>query len=224
MRVCLLTGASGLLGTHFINQYADRYAIIACQHEVGIRASGATRTITADLRDYAAVTAMVITAANAMGRIDLVVNAAAVSLRRWHDPRTALAHYVDVMAVNVAGTAWVTAAVAAICWQEPDEKARRSVVNVSSTSGHEVYDGEHDLAYPASKAAVNMLTVHQAGELEAFGVRVNAVAPTSFPRLIPVGRVTEAIVSLDEGDETGRILIIGREGNCWLGDEAQPNS
>jgi hypothetical protein len=31
--------------------------------------------------------------------------------------------------------------------------------------------------------------------------------------------VTDAIVALDEGDTTGRILVVEPDGNRWLGEE-----
>lgn len=222
MRVCLLTGAAGLLGTHFIDGYADRYAIAAVWHRNPPRSSRAAMTCTTDLRDRGAIVAMVEDVAQALGSVDLVVNAAATSLRQWREPATALDHYTDVLAVNVAGPAWVTAAVAARLWQVPNARARRHVVNISSVSGHEVYEGDHDLAYPASKAALNMLTIQQACELEPLGVRVNAVAPTSFPRLIQEASVCDAIVAIDHGNDTGRILVIDQSGEYWL--DEQPES
>lgn len=221
MRVCLLTGAAGLLGTHFIDRYADRYIIAAVRHRIPLQSTRAAMTCMADVRDRAAIAAMVDEVARALGRIDLVVNAAAASLR-WREPATALDHYSDVLAVNIAGPAFVTAAVAARCWQAAEPRSRRHVVNISSISGHEVYEDDHDLAYPASKAALNMLTIQQAIRLGPLGVRANAVAPTTFPRLIPVARVSDAIVALDDGTDTGRIRVIDQAGEYWLGEQPEP--
>jgi NAD(P)-dependent dehydrogenase (short-subunit alcohol dehydrogenase family) len=57
------------------------------------------------------------------------------------------------------------------------EPRNRSIINLSSTAGLRAlpYYG----AYPASKAAVNSVTVQLALELARFGIRVNAVSPGS---------------------------------------------
>jgi NAD(P)-dependent dehydrogenase (short-subunit alcohol dehydrogenase family) len=51
-----------------------------------------------------------------------------------------------------------------------------------------------------------MLTRHFADELRPLGVRVNALAPDSFPSRVPTDEVLAEIQSLIDGDMTGCIV------------------
>jgi len=46
-------------------------------------------------------------------------------------------------------------------------------------------------------------------------VRVNAVAPNTFPRIVSTESVVEGIRNLDAGDMTGKVLVLDREGERW---------
>ena len=59
--------------------------------------------------------------------------------------------------------------------QEPDHDKGRSIINISSTSGHE--GAATASVYAGSNHAVEGLTKSTALETAASGVRVNAVAP-----------------------------------------------
>ncbi len=54
-------------------------------------------------------------------------------------------------------------------------------MNISSTAGIYIYPGHGQSIYSASKAALNYLSMHMGDEFSSIGVRVNALAPTSFP-------------------------------------------
>jgi NAD(P)-dependent dehydrogenase (short-subunit alcohol dehydrogenase family) len=51
-----------------------------------------------------------------------------------------------------------------------------------------------------------MLTRHLADELQPLGVRVNALAPDSFPSRVPISEVLAQMLHLIEGDMTGCIV------------------
>ena len=104
------------------------------------------------------------------GRIDILVNNAGVS------ERTALNDYTEelfdkVMDLNVKGVYNATRA-AIHCMV-----ARGSGVILSTSSMVSISGQPSGFAYPASKYAVNGLTVSLARELGPKGIRVNAVAP-----------------------------------------------
>jgi NAD(P)-dependent dehydrogenase (short-subunit alcohol dehydrogenase family) len=146
------------------------------------------------------------------GRVDLLVNAAVASTwgpmveseMLWNSASTQLL-------TNVVVPFRVSCAAAHLYWQDHVDENRaenRSVINVSSISGQNLFPGEGQSVYAASKAALDHLTGHMALEFAAIGVRVNAIAPNSFPSKIPIERVVEAIAGLDAGDDSGGIVVV----------------
>lgn len=230
-RVCLLTGASGLLGTAFIEAFAGRYEIAAVHHDHAVdfatqdqrfvdplKPSGdvalnrrAVHAIRADLSDPAGIGSIVTDALDRFGRIDVLVNAAAV--RAWshvlaHD---ALERADEAFRVNVLAPLRLCAALAHAFWcsdLDGNLCANRNVVNVSSTAGLFVYPDLGQALYSTSKAALNQLTYHLASDLWDIGVRVNAVAPDTFPGRVPTDDVLDAIAALDASDQTGQIVPV----------------
>jgi NAD(P)-dependent dehydrogenase (short-subunit alcohol dehydrogenase family) len=65
--------------------------------------------------------------------------------------------------------------------------------------------------YGTSKAALNHLTYHLANEFWDLGVRVNSIAPDTFPGRIPTEEVLEAILVLDTSNQTGQVVRLYRE-------------
>lgn len=108
--------------------------------------------------------------AETYGCIDILVNNAGVS------ESTPFAEYTEetydrVMTLNVKGVFTATRA-ASECML-----AKGSGVILNTSSMVSIYGQASGLAYPASKWAVNGLTVSLARELGPKGIRVNAVAP-----------------------------------------------
>jgi NAD(P)-dependent dehydrogenase (short-subunit alcohol dehydrogenase family) len=234
-RTCLLTGASGLFGTAFIRRFASRYRIIAVHHRGEIAFPSqhqsffdpleparevaanehAVHAIRADLATPEGVDATAREAASVCDNIDLVIHAAARrSFRRLLQPAPG-DDSAPLFALNVLAPLRLSVALANAMWRrDPDANARerRNVVNLSSTAGLFVYQDLGQSLYAASKAALNHLTYHMASELWDIGVRVNAVAPDTFPGRVTIDEVLDAVVALDESDETGRLVPLYREG------------
>jgi NAD(P)-dependent dehydrogenase (short-subunit alcohol dehydrogenase family) len=165
----------------------------------------------ADLRSSDQIEHLVKAVIKRFGRIDVVVNAAVAG--RWSpilDGHSSVEEVTQSLKVNVATPLALVAEVARQVWQcDPAENIARNrcVVNVSSSAGVYVYPGYGQGVYSACKAALNILTRHLAYELQALGVRVNALAPDAFPGRVPIGQVLDGVVRLAEGDATGRILL-----------------
>jgi NAD(P)-dependent dehydrogenase (short-subunit alcohol dehydrogenase family) len=234
-RVCVLTGASGHLGAAFCARYRRRYDIVAVcgsrlpaapdQHSRYVdplkpdasssAAAPPVFTIQTDLTADREITRVVEVALARFGRVDLLVNAAVHSV--WApivESEALLASMRHQFETNVAVPLQLSAEIAAAFWRDRREEnlaANRNIVNVSSIAGVHVYPEQGQSVYAASKAALNMLTRHMAIEFAAFGVRVNAVAPDSFPGRIATECVTDCITAFDDGDENGDIAVLQQE-------------
>jgi len=230
-RVCLLTGASGPLGAAFVEQLGNAYDVVAVHHRRPVYAAAQhqefvdplepgkpvaandrrVHTIRADLGAPDQIQAAVTEAVATFGCVDLLVNAAAV--RRFSPLVSSdVEHFAESsFRVNVVAPLRLTRALAEGCWAtDPDEnvRRRRNIVSVSSTAGLYVYPDLGQGLYSASKAALNQLTYHLASELWDLGIRVNAVAPDTFPGRVPTSDVVDAIAGFDASDETGQVLAV----------------
>ena len=233
-RVLLLTGAGGRLGTEFCRRYAARYDIVAVYRSRRPAVASQTErfvnpldpqealpendasvfAIQADLERDGEVERVLDLALARYGAIDVLVNNAAFS--QWYphgliDGDGALRDLDRHFAMNVGVPLRFAVRAAQRCWRDHliENRARnRNVVNVSSLGGSKLFAGTGQGVYASSKAALNMLTRHLGAEFATFGVRVNALAPNSFPSIVSTRRVAESIVALDDETVSGRILAV----------------
>lgn len=126
--------------------------------------------ISPDLSDLRSVREAFRKATETYGCVDILVNNAGVSESTPFTEYTEEA-FDKVMDLNVKGVFNATRA-ASECMV-----ARGSGVILSTSSMVSIYGQPSGIAYPASKFAVNGLTVSLARELGPKGIRVNAVAP-----------------------------------------------
>ena len=123
----------------------------------------------------------------------------------------ALADAEQTMNINVLAPIRLAVGFARLYWcfhPKENVKFRRNVINVSSTAGLYVYPDLGQALYATSKAALNQATYHLASELWDIGIRVNVVAPNSFPDIVPVESVLDQIAAFDNSEETGRISVL----------------
>jgi NAD(P)-dependent dehydrogenase (short-subunit alcohol dehydrogenase family) len=234
-RVCLLTGASGRLGTYFCRRFAHRYAIVAVtrsrplpvptQHQRFVDPlepdsqlpanANHVFEVQADLTDDSALRRVAEIAMARFGGVDLLVNAAAIS------PRMSLLAFTseelqEQFLLNTTVPMRLAATLAEQCWlgQAGENRRRnRNIVNVSSTYGTHLGPFSGNIAgYGASKAALNLLSIELASRLRASGVRVNVLAATSFPTSVPTEAVARQVIALDQGNTSGRIVVVRQTG------------
>ena len=162
---------------------------------------GRAVALVADLTDEAAVRSAVDALAERTGRLDIVVNNAAIT--GGAPVETAeTADWDRVFAVNTRGTMLVCRAATA----HLRRSGGGSIINVASVAA---LRGFGSGAYGASKGAVLSLTTDLAYSLGRDGIRVNCVVPGHL--YTPMG---------DQGGEQGRELrkranLLGTEGDAW---------
>lgn len=128
--------------------------------------------VSVDIVDEASVKQMVDTITKTFPRIDILVNAAGIAIRR---PAEAfpIDEYRKVLDINTTGTFIVSQAIGRLMIQQ---KAG-SIINVSSVRGEYGFPSDY-AAYCSSKGALNTLTKALACEWAKHNIRVNAIAPT----------------------------------------------
>jgi NAD(P)-dependent dehydrogenase (short-subunit alcohol dehydrogenase family) len=176
----IVTGASSGIGAATVVQLGAAGASVVlvgrrehalkAQAEAVAEAGGLALSVAADMAEPGAPALIAAACRDRFGRIDGVVNNAAVvrhkPLADWDT-----ADFDRHVATNVRGPYFLIQATL------PDLSASpvRSVVNISSSSGIMHLSGQS--VYGMTKAALNYLTMSLAGELAAAGVRVNCIAP-----------------------------------------------
>jgi NAD(P)-dependent dehydrogenase (short-subunit alcohol dehydrogenase family) len=204
----LVTGATGGLGQAFVAALAVRGIRLACvdtdqaaldkvlaEHDV----DGFGRA--ADVSDEPDVRAVVSEAVSRWGRLDGLVNVAAVLGRPTPFTEAGGDEFDRVMAVNAKGT-WLTMkhAIAAMV-----ASGGGSIVNVGSLAS--IRGGAGIAAYTASKHAVVGLTKTVALEFAARGITANVVSPGSMDA--PMSH--DMFPLLGDGDvDAGRAVMLAR--------------
>jgi NAD(P)-dependent dehydrogenase (short-subunit alcohol dehydrogenase family) len=127
------------------------------------------------------------------GKLNALVNNAGISPKGPDKQRLGVLEtdartWMHVLQVNLVSTALLARALI------PElQKARGSIVNVTSIAGSRVHPFA-GVAYSASKAALAALTREMAHEFGAFGVRANAIAPGEISTSI-LSPGTDALVA-----------------------------
>jgi NAD(P)-dependent dehydrogenase (short-subunit alcohol dehydrogenase family) len=181
----IVTGGAKGIGAVYARAFATEGASVvvadilesegeALAEEISTRNGSKALFVNADVTDDESVSQMARQAVDAFGKIDVLVNNAAIYLdlgiKKPFD-EISLGEWDKVMAVNVRGVWQCTKAVSSYMKQQRYGK----IVNISSVVAHMGAPGFAH--YVASKSAVIGLTRALARELGSHNINVNAVAP-----------------------------------------------
>lgn len=167
--VALVVGAAaGGLGERAALSLAEHSATVV---RADLDGDGAD-LLRVDVTDEGSVRALVAAVLEQHGRIDVLVNAAGVMLRKAYD-ETSLAEFEHVVRVNLTGS-WLLAREVA-----PAMTGTGRIVNLSTVYAERV-GPVPESAYYASKAGVANVTRALAAELGPRGITVNCLAPGVF--------------------------------------------
>ena len=234
-RVALVTGANQGVGLQVANELAASGVTVlvgsrnlARGVEAAAAVRGDARAIQLDVTDRASIAAAADRIRTELGRLDLLINNAAISNTRKHQLGITLAEYAplsrpsvasldEVRAVwdtNVFGVLAVYQAMLPLLREAPAAR----IVNVSSGAGSLTTNADPSFAYrayfgpgyAASKTALNAITLAMMIELEATRIKVNLVSP-GFTKTNLNGY--EGPESIEDGSrEVVRVALLGPDG------------
>jgi len=231
--IALVTGANQGIGLQIATDLAANGVTVLLASRNLERGAAAAQTISGDVHpiqldvtDPASIQAAVAQAEQQFGRLDILINNAAISRANGLESET-MADYIKrsratVISVDEVRTIWetnvfgvlsVTQAFLPLLRKSPAAR----IVNVSSSLGSltlnaapNPYRGTFNPGYGASKSALNAITLAFAIDLEEEGIKVNAVTPG----------FTSTALNNYEGNETVeqgaaeavRVALLGSEG------------
>ena len=178
-KVAIVTGASRGIGAAIALRLARDGAKVVVNYSrsegpanqvvESIRKAGGTAiAVRADLSKVEEVAPLFTTTLEQFGRLDILVNNAAVSERRPLDT-TDVAHYAKHFDLNVRGVLLAT--------QEAAKHMKPGGRIINITSGIVRARVPHSAVYAGSKAAVEAMTRCHSAELGPRGITVNCLAP-----------------------------------------------
>ncbi|MDC0679583.1 SDR family oxidoreductase [Sorangium atrum] len=233
-RVALITGANQGIGLQIAKELAAKnFTVLVGSRDLarGVESAktidGDARALQLDVTDRASIAAAAKRIREELGRLDVLVNNAAIS-HSGRRPGTTVEEYARstlasnvsldelraVFETNVFGVVAVFQAMLPLLREAPAAR----IVNVSSGAGSLTMNADPSFPwrsifgplYPASKTALNAMTLAMAIELESTGIKVNAASPGFTKTNLNNYTGTETV---EEGArEAVRLALLGPDG------------
>lgn len=181
-RVALVTGGAGGIGQAIGAALAAEGARIALHYNRGAATAAAAAAalqaqghqvelFSADLTDPGAAAALAEAVVGTMGRLEILINNAGITIGGKTVLETGVDEWRQVMAVNLDSAFYLSRAVL----PQMQRQGYGRIVNISSNVINTLPGGS--AAYGASKSALVALTKVMSKEVARDNIRVNAVAP-----------------------------------------------
>jgi len=232
--VALVTGANQGIGLQIAKELAAHgFTVLVGSRniekgKIAAKSIGtAAHAVQLDVTDHASITAAAERIRSEFGRLDVLVNNAAISntsklpgmsveeyAQLTRPSNVSLDEVRAVWETNVFGVLAVTQALLPLLREAPSAR----IVNVSSGVGSLTmnadsaypYRSVYGPVYPASKTALNAMTLALAIELESTRIKVNAVSPGFTKTNLNDYEGTETV---EEGArEAVRVALLGPDG------------
>lgn len=232
-RIALVTGANQGIGLQIVKDLAAQGLTVLLGSRNFDKGKAATENLDGDVHpiqldvtDQGSVEAAAARIQNEFGRLDILVNNGAIA-RAGGAPNETLQDYIrrsraTLIDVDEVRTVWETNVFGVIALtQALVPLLRRSqaarIVNVSSglgslsvNSAPHPYRATFNPGYGASKTALNAITLAFAIDLEAEGIKVNAVTPGFTKTAL---NNYEGIETVEQGAaEAVRVALLGPDG------------
>lgn len=211
-KVCVISGGSRGLGTGLVHRYLNDDHIVATFSRTSTEFTKSLQENAAfagrfhweavDAGDHTAVRDFVGCVTKRFGRIDVLVNNAAIGLEGLF-PVMRLQDIQRAVDVNLTSNILLTQA----CARQMFRQNCGSIVNISSVNAIRGHAGV--AVYSATKAALDGITRSLARELGARGVRVNSVAPGYFESAMVDHLTDEQRQRIARRTPLGRLATIG---------------
>lgn len=232
-RVAIISGAGQGIGRTFAHAYAAAGAVVVVAEIDMERATrvvaeiegfgGRALAVQCDIADPDSLSDMVETVARTYGRIDILVNNAAIfsTLKMRPFEEIPFDEWNKVLAVNIGGVMLSCKAVLPMM----RERKWGRIVNMSS--GSITMGRPHYLHYTTSKSALIGMTRSLSRELGPDGITVNAILPGAVFTEIPRETVTDAQTNIMieaqcihrrqvPEDLVGTALFLSSQGSAFL--------
>jgi NAD(P)-dependent dehydrogenase (short-subunit alcohol dehydrogenase family) len=231
-RIALITGANKGVGRQVAHELAANGVTViigsrdlARGQEVADEIGAATTALQLDVTDSASIASAAASIREGFGRLDVLVNNAGIShtaedftMDDYAAMSAASTASIDeiraIWDVNVFGTLAVYQAMLPLLRKSPDAR----IVNVSSGLGSlaETADPNYPYrvtfgpGYPASKTALNAMSMAMMIELEGTAIKVNVVSPAFTATALNNFQGTESVE--DGSREVVRVAMLGADG------------
>ncbi|WP_066687478.1 SDR family NAD(P)-dependent oxidoreductase [Christensenella intestinihominis] len=183
-KIAIVTGAGQGLGKVFAKALSEAGAEVFLMarnlgrledtaREIGEMTGDKTHVCALDITDERSVIAACRTVMDAVGRIDILINNAAVGRSNERLLDESLEEWNSIIGTNLTGTFLMMKHVGKVMTAQRSGK----VINLGSMTGHVAMRNPTIGAYDVSKAGIECLTRLMAGVWSEYNVTVNAICP-----------------------------------------------